>query len=324
MVSSGRRVSTLCPGSFSRKPTDRSCARRFAGDWTADGMSCPLRREHLIIRSQVFAGRCVGCPASVKECCGCCCSSGTTGPKITTTSRSRTRRAGGWRRPACRKGLEGITRLHALVAEHAPADWAELAAEEVAGRVVIGIETDRGPWVTALRAAGYQVYAINPMSAARYRERHSHLGCQDRRRRCHVLAEIVRLDREHHRQIAGDTDLGGEAGGPGASDRDLGADPPGAAAEIHIARILPGSAEAFEDLAARTLLLLARAPSPARAAKLTRSQVVSALRAARRHHVEAKADALLTALRAPGLRQPATVRPHTRPSSWARSASSPR
>jgi hypothetical protein len=47
--------------------------------------------------------------------------------------------------------------------------------------------------------------------------------------------------------------------------------------------------EAFEDLAAKdTLLLLARAPSPARAAKLTRSQVVSALRAARRHHVEAK------------------------------------
>jgi hypothetical protein len=24
------------------RPTDRSCARRFAGDWTANGMSCPL------------------------------------------------------------------------------------------------------------------------------------------------------------------------------------------------------------------------------------------------------------------------------------------
>jgi hypothetical protein len=29
------------------------------------------------------------------------------------------------------------------------------------GRVVIGIETDRGPWVTALRAAGCRVFAIN-------------------------------------------------------------------------------------------------------------------------------------------------------------------
>jgi len=55
------------------------------------------------------------------------------------------------------------------------------------------------------------------------------------------------------------------------------------------------------------LLLLARAPSPARAAKLTRSQVVSALRSARRHHVQAEADALLTVLRAPGLRQTPTL-----------------
>jgi len=54
-------------------------------------------------------------------------------------------------------------------------------------------------------------------------------------------------------------------------------------------------------------VLLARSPSPARAAKLARSQVVSALRAARRHHVEAKADALLTVLRAPGLRQTPTL-----------------
>jgi transposase len=67
------------------------------------------------------------------------------------------------------EGLGGITRLHALVAEHAPAEWAQKAPEEVAGQVVVGIETDRGPWVTALRAAGYQVFPINPLSAARYR-----------------------------------------------------------------------------------------------------------------------------------------------------------
>ena len=70
----------------------------------------------------------------------------------------------------------------------------------------------------------------------------------------------------------------------------------------------PAAIEAFGDLAAKdSLLLLARAPSPLRATKLTRSQVVSALRAARRHHAEAKADALLAVLRAPGLRQPATT-----------------
>ena len=52
------------------------------------------------------------------------------------------------------EGLAGITGLHTLLAEHAPADWAELPAEQVAAQVVVGIETDRGPWVRALRAAG--------------------------------------------------------------------------------------------------------------------------------------------------------------------------
>jgi hypothetical protein len=60
-----------------------------------------------------------------------------------------------------------------MLAEHAPAEWAELPIVEVAGRVFVGIETDRGPWVTAPRAARYKVFAINPLSAARYRERHS-------------------------------------------------------------------------------------------------------------------------------------------------------
>ena len=69
------------------------------------------------------------------------------------------------------ESLEGITRLHALVAEHAPPSWSDLPPDQLAGRVIVGIETDRGPWVTALRAAGYQVFAINPLSAARYRQR---------------------------------------------------------------------------------------------------------------------------------------------------------
>jgi transposase len=74
------------------------------------------------------------------------------------------------------EGLDGITRLHALIAEHLPAEWADLDPAEAAGRVKIGIETDRGPWVQALVAAGYRVYPINPMSVARYRERHSTWG----------------------------------------------------------------------------------------------------------------------------------------------------
>ena len=208
------------------------------------------------------------------------------------------------------EGLEGITRLHALVAQHAPADWADLPSEDIAGRVVVGIETDRGPWVTALRAAGYQVFAINPLSSARYRERYSTSGAKSDAGDAHVLAEIVRLDRDHHRQIAGDTDL---------------VDAVKLVARAHqtavwertrqvlrlrstLLQYFPAAVEALENLSAKdSLLLLARAPSPARVGKLTRSQVVSALRAARRHHAEAKADVLLAVLRAPGLRQPETT-----------------
>ena len=61
------------------------------------------------------------------------------------------------------EGLEGVALLHGLLGEHA----------ERPDEVVVGIETDRGLLVTALVAAGYRVYAINPLAAARYRERHT-------------------------------------------------------------------------------------------------------------------------------------------------------
>ena len=54
------------------------------------------------------------------------------------------------------EGIEGLARFHEMVAEH---------TSDPAG-VVVGIETDRGLWVGALVAAGYQVYAINPKSPA--------------------------------------------------------------------------------------------------------------------------------------------------------------
>jgi hypothetical protein len=66
------------------------------------------------------------------------------------------------------EGLTGIGQLHALIASHA----------EEPDHVVIGIETDRGLWVEALVAAGYQVFAINPLAVARYRERHHVSGAK--------------------------------------------------------------------------------------------------------------------------------------------------
>lgn len=208
------------------------------------------------------------------------------------------------------EGLEGISRLHALVAEHAPVSWAAMEPQQAAGLVVVGIETDRGPWVNALRAAGYQVFAINPLSAARYRQRHCTSGAKSDAGDAHVLAEIVRLDRGHHRPVAGDSELAdsikllARAHQTAIWERTR-----------HVLRLrstlleyFPAAVQAFEDLSApEALFLLGRAADPDRAAKLTRGQLVSALRTARRHHVEARAETLLAALRAPALRQPSTV-----------------
>jgi len=71
---------------------------------------------------------------------------------------------------------------------------------------VIGIETDRGLFVAALVAGGYLVYAVNPMSTSRYRDRHSSSGAKSDPGDAKVLADMVRTDRQNHRPIAGDSE----------------------------------------------------------------------------------------------------------------------
>jgi transposase len=97
------------------------------------------------------------------------------------------------------EGIAGIARLHELIAQ-------QLGEDAGPEQVVVGIETDRGPWVAALIAAGYQVYAINPLQVARYRERHSVSGAKSDTADAHTLADMVRTDRHQLRPVAGDTD----------------------------------------------------------------------------------------------------------------------
>ena len=123
-----------------------------------------------------------------------------TGPRPITTSRSSTRPGRRLARRRLPEGVDGLAALHALVADH-------LDEDAEADQVVVGIETDRGPWVQALIAAGYTVYAINPLQVARYRERHGTSGAKSDPGDAHVLAELVRLDRAHHRPVAGDSAL---------------------------------------------------------------------------------------------------------------------
>jgi hypothetical protein len=82
------------------------------------------------------------------------------------------------------EGLEGVTRLHSLVAEQLPDDRVDGDPVEVAASVKVGIETDRGSWVGSLVAAGYDVFAINPLSVAPLPRATLYLGRQVRCSRC--------------------------------------------------------------------------------------------------------------------------------------------
>ena len=96
------------------------------------------------------------------------------------------------------EGAAGMARLHAMIGEHLGPD------DDEAG-VRVGIETGQGPWVTALAAAGYAVYAVNPLQAARYRERHTVSGAKSGAGDAHVLADMVRTDAHQLRLIAADS-----------------------------------------------------------------------------------------------------------------------
>ena len=208
------------------------------------------------------------------------------------------------------EGLVGMVAFHELLGRHAPAGWADLDPAEAASRVVVGIETDRGPWVAALVAAGYRVYAINPTSAARYRQRHSMSGAKADATDARLLAEIVRVDRAHHRPVAGDSEDAQAVKVVARMHQTLIWD-----RTRHLLRLrsalreyFPAAIRAFDDLDAPDVLeLLAAAPDPESAAKLTKTRIVAALKRAHRRNVEERATAIMQVLRATELRLPAPV-----------------
>jgi transposase len=198
------------------------------------------------------------------------------------------------------EGAAGIAQLHGLVGAY-------LGEEPDEAQVIIGIETDRGPWVAALAAAGYLVFAVNPLQAARFRERHGVSGAKSDAGDAHALADMVRTDSHQLRPVAGDSP---EAEGIKVLARTHKTMIWERTREVQRLRhqlreYFPAALEAFEDLdAPEALELLAKAPEPARAAKLTRAQVSAALKRAGRRNITERATTVLAALRGEQLGQP--------------------
>jgi transposase len=204
------------------------------------------------------------------------------------------------------EGVAGIARLHAMIGEQLGED----ADEDDAGQVAVGIETERGPWVQALIAAGYTVYAINPLQASRYRERHGVSGAKSDAGDAHVLADMVRTDSHQLRAVAGDTALAAAVKVVTRTHKTLIWERTRHTQRLrHALRdYFPAALEAFEDLdAADTLELLARAADPSSAARLTTAQISAALKRARRRDIAGKAERIQAVLRAGHLGQPAVV-----------------
>ncbi|WP_216918406.1 IS110 family transposase [Nocardia noduli] len=199
------------------------------------------------------------------------------------------------------EGIEGMARLHELIARFLPEDANP-------GQVLVCIETDRGPWVRALVAAGYQVYGVNPKQAARHRELLSLSGAKDDKADARTLADMLRTRRHQLRQVAADS---------------VEAEAVKVAARAHQTMIwertrhmlrlrtalreyFPAALEAYKPLGlagADTLELLTKAADPDSAARLTISQITATLKRARRQNVPAKAAAIQAALRTDHLSQ---------------------
>jgi len=200
------------------------------------------------------------------------------------------------------EGVAGIAGLHAMIGEH--------LGEDDEAIVVVGIETDRGPWVQALIAAGYRIYAINPLQVARYRERHRVSGAKSDTGDAHVLADMVRTDRHQLRPVAGDSVEVEAVKVLTRAHKTLIWE-----RTRHLLRLrhalrefFPAALVAFDDLDAKDALeLLGAAPDPASAAALPIDHITATLTRARRHHAAAKAEAIATALRAKHLGQPPVV-----------------
>jgi hypothetical protein len=206
------------------------------------------------------------------------------------------------------EGADGMARFHELAASC----WGE-DGEPAPSQIAVVIETDRGPWVKALAAAGYRVYPVNPKRAARHKETVSSSGKKDDFFDAACLADMGRTRRHQLRELAADSDIAEAVKIAARAHQKLVWERTRHLLRMRSALLeyFPAALEAYKDLTlagADTLELLRKAPDPASAARLTVTQVTAALkRARRRGDLAQRARDIQAALRAPHLARPDVI-----------------
>ena len=206
-------------------------------------------------------------------------------------------------RPGCPRAWPGSAGCTSWSVEH----LATTTSRAGPGR---GRDRDRPGAVGAGAGRGrLQVYAVNPLQAARYRERHGARAPRATPADAHTLADMVRTDRHQLRPVAGDSDAGrgGQGGRPGAPDADLGTDPARQRLRSALREYFPAALEASEDLDRRRHPGAASRHRTRPRGPADPAQITAALKRARRRTSPSKAEQIQTALRAEQLAQPAAV-----------------
>jgi transposase len=196
----------------------------------------------------------------------------------------------------------GLAALTGLLAEH---------GDGAGDPVPVAIETPRGLLTACLRATGRPVYPINPMAVARYRDRHSVAGRKSDHGDAVVLANILRTDAHAHRPLPADSELAQAIAVLARAQQDAVWARTAAHNKLrsHLREYYPAFLAAFADLRggitrSEARVILAAAPAPAAAARLTLAQLRALLRkASRRHGIDAEAARLREAFHAEQMRQ---------------------
>lgn len=201
------------------------------------------------------------------------------------------------------ESIAGFTELTAMLAE---------AGDNPNDPIPVAIETPRGLLVAVLRASGRPVY---PMSVARYRERTSMSGKKSDHGDGVTLANILRTDADQHRRLPADTELAQSITVLARAHQDATWRRTRASNELRslLREYFPGFLQTFADRpgaisSPEARAVLAIAPTPAKAARLTKPQIVAAVRrAGRRRGLTSLADTIQQHLRTPQLRHPTLV-----------------
>jgi hypothetical protein len=170
-------------------------------------------------------------------------------------------------------GIAGAHALHTVLAG--------LAGDP--GRVSVGVDVDRGLWVSALVAAGYQVWVVDPSAVARRRASSAVIDAV-------ILADVVRTDRDALRAIAGNSQDAVVVHVLGRSHQSLlwsRSRHANALREL-LAVYHPAALEAFADVTDRdALTVLGVAPGPEDAARLSVPEIGAVLKSAGRQRLVA-------------------------------------